>query len=568
MRLPSARAAVGALLVLAAGAQAQTEGVLQIESDLERFVYRQYVLGRLPDFETGARPLNARRALALLDSAAAGGRGLELSATDRRLLDGYRGEAVAGVLGRAVADATPLYPTGQSFVRLEGDGYAVEGQPLVELAGGPATINRPITGAAPTEEVVPSFVFARGARAALQVNRFFFEGRVTENQRVTPLGPADRRRTGPRLGYVVVDRDDEGDPTYDFLASTAVVGYRDRFVEVRAGRDRNRMGVARGSTLFSNYAADYDHVRVQLDVGPVSGEAVYARFLDVPESFAPGLVTEQRYGVYHRASGRLGGGVEASVFEAVIFGDRDDDNRNGFEPAYLVPFGLYRVVERELGSPDNVMIGGDLAWRFADGYRVYGQGVLDELVAETFSEDAWTNKWAFVLGLELADPGIPGLGRLRDTDLRVEYARVRPYLYSHRDSLTGAVHYGDVLGHPAGPNASDLNVEARHRPFRDLELWADVSYTVRGRNTPDLNYGADAERPYDDRVPEPNPTLQGVRQRVLVGGAGASLRVLPDASLGATVRFLRVEDEEEGGSGVVVPELSLRWGLTPLGPRY
>ncbi|WP_412062452.1 hypothetical protein [Rubrivirga sp. IMCC45206] len=546
-------------LVLASVASAQTEGVLQTESALERFVLRQHALGRLPDFDAGARPLNTRHALALLDSAALAP---DLSAVDRDLIDAYLGRSTAGVLGNRAAASTPLYANERSFLSALGDGYGLELSPLIDLTGGPALINRPATGT----ERGTAWTFSRGVRAAGHAGHFFAETRLTENQALVPLGTRTFA-TAPRLANVVTTGTD--DPTYDYVRSTGLVGYRDRFVELRAGRDRNRLGFARGSLLLSDYAAEYDHAQVRLDVGPVSAQAVYARFLDPRErgvSDAAGVV-ELRYGVFHRLAIRAGLGLEVEVFESVLFGDRDDDNRNGFEPAYLVPFALYRAVERDLGSPDNVLLGMGAAWTLGGGYRVYGQGIIDELVAANFFEDAWTNKWGLVLGAQLADPVVPGLGRIANTDLRVEYARIRPYTYSHRDSLTSAVHYGDTIGHPAGPNASDLSLRVVHRPGRDVELSADLVRTVRGRNTDTLNYGSDPARPNVDRVPEPNPTLQGVRQRVFAGSLGAAVRLLPDATAGLALQFHVVEDELEGRSGVVAPQVYLRWALTPLGVR-
>lgn len=545
---------------LAPSVRAQTEGLLQIEGDLQRFVLRQHALGRLPELDPGALPLATERALALLDSLSARTPPEALSRVDRALLDGYRGQATAGVLGRLAA-RTPFYRDGRSFARVAGDGYAIEVAPLLESAIGPAFGAR-------SDSLDPgSFAYTntRGLRAAGHVGRFFVETRVSENQVLVPLGTT-RTLTAPRRAYTVTSS--SVDPTYDFMASTGVVGYRGPLFEARAGRDRNRLGFARGSLVLSNYASEYDHMQLRWTLGSVSFQSLYARFLD-PRAGSNDVLTESRYGAFHRLAVRPGAGVELEVFESVIAGGRDaDGQRRGFETAYLVPFALYRAVERDLGSPDNVMLGGGAAWRPTPGVRVYAQGLLDELVASRFFEDAWTNKWGYVAGFQIVDPRIPGLGRVRDTDLQVEYARIRPYVYAHRDSSTAAVHYGDVLGHPAGPNASDLMVRLAHRPSADVELSADVTYTVRGRNTATLNFGSDPYVSYFDRVPEPNPTLQGVRQRLFSADVRATVRLLPDVVAGALVSVRRVSDAELGRSRAVVPQAFLRWSLAEFGPRY
>ena len=519
---------------------------------------RQHALGRLPTLDAGSLPLRTRHALALLDSLDAA----ELSAVDRALLASYRGEEAGGLFGPTVANATPLYPDNRSAARIVGDGYGLEAGLLINASGGPASINR--VGA--ETEAGTAWVFSRGVRFAGHAGRLFAETRILENQITIPNGERPFR-TAPRVGYSV--NSGGPDPTYDYLSTTGVVGYRDRFVELRAGRDRNRWGFARGATLLSDYASEYDHVQARLDAGPLTVQAIYARFLDprrLSLSDGDGVV-DQRYGAFHRVAFRLGGRVELEAFETVVFGDQDDDNRRGFEPAYLVPFALYRAVERDLGSPDNVLLGGGAAWIARPGVRLYYQAMIDELTASRFFEDAWTNKWAFVIGAQVSDLTLPLIGQIRDTDLRVEYARVRPYTYSHRDSVTAAVHYGDVLGHPAGPNASDVSLWLAHRPHPDVEVSLDAAYTVRGRNTDAVNFGGDPQRPYRDRPDEPNPTLQGVRQRIGYLDLRVGARLLPDAYVGLSLQARSLDDADTGGSGFVTPQAFLRWGLATPSPR-
>ena len=551
------RLALAALLLplaaLAPAAQAQTEGVLQIEGDLERFVLRQHALGHLPGLDVGSLPFNRREVLARLDTLRA-----DLTRTDQQLLDGYLGREAAGLFGERASGAT-LYPNNVSFLRIAEEDYAVEFSPLLGLAAGPALVNRPGGGG---EETVSAWEAARGARAAGHVGRFFAEARVTETQVLVPNG-SRTRSTAPRVAFARTSG--QPDPEYDYLRATGLVGYRDKRVEVRAGRDRNRWGFARGSLALSNYASEYDHAQVRLTLGPISFQSLYARFLDPREpggSDRDGVV-EQRYGAFHRASARVGAGVELEVFETVMFGDREDDNRNGFEPAYLVPFGFYRAVERDLGSPDNMLLGAGASWQAASGVRVYAQGLLDELVASEFFDEAFTSKWGFVVGAQVADLGLP------NTDLQIEYARIRPYVYAHRDSVSAAVHYGDVLGHPAGPNASDLSLRVEHRPGRDWVVSADLAYTVRGRDTEAVNFGSDPQRDTDDdRPPEPLPTLQGVRQRLAYADVQVGARLLPDATAGVRLLAAYTDDEEDGRSGFVAPQVFLRWAFVPLGPRY
>ena len=563
-RAALAAVAVAAVLAAAGTARAQSEGLLQPEDDVHHFLERQRTLGALSDPELGAQPLSTYRAYALLDSLAA--RDSVLSPLDRQLLARYRGAVVGGVLGPAVAARTALYRDGRSFARVEGEvegtSYALEVEPLAffELGPGRQTV---VDGSDGSPVVYTS---ARGVRAAGRLGRLFFDGRVEETQARVPLGGTSHR-TAPRLATVTTKARGQA-PVYDYLNTTGVVGYSGPGVEVRFGRDRNRWGVGRGSVVLSNYAAPYDQLQVRFRLWRLAFQSLFVRSVSQPisDGFAP-----QHYVAAHRLALDLGAGVEVEAFEAVAFGTDTSaaGRRGGFELAYLNPFQFYRGTERDIGSPDNVLLGAGVAWRPVGGARLYAQGVLDELVASAFSDDDWRNKWGFVVGAEVADPGVPGLGRVRGLGLGVEYARLRPYLYAHRQLETSYTHQGDGLGHPAGPNASDLTVSARYRPAPDVEASVDVVRTVRGRDTPELNFGADPTRPYTDRVGDVGiTTLQGVRQTEWLVEAQAGVRLLPGVVGGLALRARSIDDALDGRRRYAAPLVFLRWGRPYASARF
>ena len=562
--------ALALVTLLSAGplsdARAQSEGLLQPEDDVHRFLDRQRVLGHLPGADLGAKPLSVARADALLDSVAT--RDSLLAPIDRRRLAELRGDRVGGLLGPALARRTALYRDPRAFASVTGVAgrtpYGFEAAPIAFLDGGPA---RQTEG---PDALSSTYRLTRGARVAGHVGRVFFDARATENQTQIPLGAVQRAEvTGPRLGFAVYP--DETLPGYDYTVSSGVVGYRGDVFEARFGRDRNAWGFGRESVVLSDFATVYDQLQLRWDVWRLGFQSLYARFNDPRTPGQSDGLLPQRYAALHRLAVDLGRGVELEAFETIVFATdtTDQGRRGGFELAYLSPVQFFRATERDLGSPDNAMLGVGAAWRAAPGLRLYGQGLLDELTASRFFDDYWGNKWAFIAGAEVSDPGLPGVGRLRGLDLQLEYARLRPYLYSHRETATGFVHYGDALGHPAGPNASDLSLSARYRPAAHLELALDAAYTVRGRNTDSLNYGSDPERSFRDRVSNDDvPTLQGVRQTEWIAEGRAGARLLPDLSAGAAVRLRSVDDALDGRRRYVAPVVYLRWGLPFASDRW
>jgi hypothetical protein len=563
--LPYRLAALALLLLAAPAAQAQHEGLLQVDDAFEHVLGRQRALGRLPGAFLGARPLSAYAAQAYADSALASGD--TFGAADYALLRRLTGRAAGpgvGVVNRALPF---LYADGHSFYSARAEDYAFEVSPLAVLSYGRARQ----TALADREATVPVWQNTRGVRAAGHIGpHVFFEARLEENQR-RPVQPAYNPivRSVPRIGSSKLQ---DGE-VYDYFVATGVVGFRSEYFEARFGRDRNQWGFGGTSLVLSDYATVYDQLQLRTQVWRIH----YTNLFTQLTAFRPadetgdGLVP-RKFAAFHRLAIDLPARVQIELFESVVFATDTTGNgrRDGFDFAYLNPIIFYRAVEHDLGSPDNALLGGGISWVATPGVELYAQGILDELSVERFSGDWWGNKWGYILGAYLVDPGW-GDVRLRGFDLRVEYARQRPFLYGHRTEATAYVHYGDVLGHPAGPNTSDLAVFVNYRPWPRLVTALNLAFTQRGRAPEGEVVGADPTR--SNRLRDTSrdydvPTLQGVRQRLLLAEARVGYELLPSLFLEAVVRAESVDDAERGLDRYVAPFASLRWGLPFPSVRY
>lgn len=536
------------------------EGVLQIGDDLSRFLLRQQTLGHLSRPKLASQPLSAYEARRLLDSLAL--RGDRLTSTDRHLLARFRREAEGPGVRFVRGFAPALYQDGSSFLSLRGDTYSVEVQPLAYLSLGRA--RRTVEG---ETETISYWQNTRGARAGGRIGRYlFFEGNLTENQWLIPFNER-AINTAPRLPFV---RNLDG--AYDYMLSTGLIGVTTEHIEVRFGRDRNLWSGGRTSVALAPFAPNYDQLQIRTQFGPVSYTNLYAEFVDRIRTRGD-LLLPRKYGSFHRLIVDLPFGFEAELYESVIFAQdtTGTQGRRGFDLAYLNPVILYRAVEGDLGSPDNMFVGTGLSWNAPEnrfgGLRLYSQLVLTEFSASRiFSEDWWGNKWAYQLGARIADPlGVP------DLDLQIEYARLRPFMYAHRALETAFVHQNDVLGHPAGPNAWDLGLFAEYRPLPELTAALDVAFTRRGRNPDSLNFGADPTLSYNTRPRDRdrNTTfLQGVREDYLLVEGRVGYELLPSLIAEAALRVESWNDAETGIRRYVAPYATLRWGLPYQSVRY
>ncbi|MEP0548724.1 MAG: capsule assembly Wzi family protein [Rhodothermales bacterium] len=554
-----------ALLLAAPAVHAQQEGLLQPDDEFSRVLQRQRVLGRLPGAHLGARPLSAYTARAYADSALAVGG--PLGSADRALLRRLTGRT-AGPGVATVRRLTPfLYGDGNSFYSVRADDYALEVEPLANLSYGRARQS----AREDREATVPLWQNTRGVRAAGHVgDHIFFEARLEENQR-RPVATAYDQRvlTAPRLGNSKI----QDGTTYDYFVATGVVGFRSKYFEARFGRDRNEWGYGRTSLHLSDYATVYDQLQIRTQFWRLHYTNLFAQFAAFRPADEPqDSIVPRKYGVFHRLAIDLPARVQVELFESVIFASDSTGagRRPGFDLAYLNPIIFYRAVEHDLGSPDNALLGAGVSWVATPGVELYAQGILDELTVSEFGNDWWGNKWGYLVGLYLVDPGI-GETRLRDFDLRVEYARQRPFLYGHRTEATAYVHYGDYLGHPAGPNSSDLAVFATYRPWARLLAAVNLAFTTRGRDPEGEIFGADPTRPYSERdrsLDRSAETLRGIRQNLVLAEARIGYELLPSLFVEGTLRAESVDDAERGLDRYVAPSAALRWGLPFQSTRY
>ena len=554
------------VLLLSAAASAQVdEGLLPLDDPLQRFLQHQQTAGALDGELLTTFPFSAYEAQRMLDSLAGRVEAGEvaLSRADRARLDRYRGitpapgaEAARRLLG------TNVYGDGESLLAVDGEDYAFRLQPLIYTDLGLS--NRTET---PTQDPrTITYRASRGVRAAGHIGPIFLESRVTENQ-VRPSRVQWEQFTAPRLGFTKLVGDDD---VYDYLDATGVLGLSTKYFEVRAGRERANYGFGEGSLELSDYAAPQDHVEIRTRFWRLRYTNRYSRRIR-PVERVPGQpqLYPRSYTALHQIAVDLPGNVQAEIFEMLVFADDSTGGaRSGFEVAYLNPVVFYRAIEGDLGTFDNALLGGGLAWNAAPGYRLYGQLLIDELRTSRLTDDWWGNKWGLLGGVHLVDPGW-GDARVRGLSVRAEYARQRPYLYSHRSESSAYVHYNDPLGHPAGPNTSDLSTWVLYAPFPRLEVGLHASHTVRGRNTATENFGSDATLSYDTRVSnEGIVTLQGVRQRESILEGWASLEVLPEVHLGGGLVYHSLDDEEDGRNRSATGFLQLRWGLPYQTIRY
>jgi hypothetical protein len=174
--------------------------------------------------------------------------------------------------------------------------------------------------------------------------------------------------------------------------------------------------------------------------------------------------------------------LNIGLFESVIFGRQDR-----FDFGYLNPVIFYRSIEQQNGSFDNSIAGLDVKANLTKKIQLYGQLSLDEFLLSEITKNTgfWGNKWGIQLGAKYIDAfGISNL------DLQVEHNRVRPFTYSHRDSVANYTHYNQPMAHPLGANFSEFIAMARYQPAPKWLIHGKIISYTQGRDSNNQNFGS------------------------------------------------------------------------------
>ena len=127
-------------------------------------------------------------------------------------------------------------------------------------------------------------------------------------------------------------------------------------------------------------------------------------------------------------------------------------------------------------SRNNVVMAFDATWRVAEGTRVYGELLIDDLHS---SSGKFPNKFAYQAGWEGA-----GLIAGQRVTWGGEWTRVSRYVYTSYFGRDYAV-MGKSIGFPTGPDARRIRLRAGWDPGVDWTVFGIATHHDQGQNNLD-----------------------------------------------------------------------------------
>ncbi len=260
-----------------------------------------------------------------------------------------------------------------------------------------------------------------------------------------------------------------------------------KYIDVAFGYDKNFIGTGYRSMFLSDFGSGYLFLKLNTRIWRINYQNL---FMELHSSIPPAAtqLVPKKYAVLHHLDAAVTRWLNIGLFEGVIFGRKDH-----FDFGYLNPIIFYRSIEQQNGSYDNSLIGLDIKANLPKRFQVYGQFMLDEFLLSEVKKNRgwWGNKWGIQIGAKYIDAfGVKNL------DLQVEHNRVRPFTYSHYDSVGNYTHYNQPLAHPLMANFSEFIGIARYQPAPKWLVVGKLIAFTQGRDSSSRSFGSNIFLPY------------------------------------------------------------------------
>ena len=324
-----------------------------------------------------------------------------------------------------------------------------------------------------------------------------------------------------------------------------------KYINIQFGYDRNFIGDGYRSLFLSDFANSYLFLKLNTHIWKINYQNL---FMELSNGKSPGdELLPKKYASMHHLSLQATKWLNIGLFESVVFG-----RTNHYEFGYLNPIIFLRSAEQQNGSPDNANVGIDLKMNIAHTLQLYGQVLLDEFVLKEVKAGNgwWGNKQGIQAGLKYIDAF-----HIKNFDLQGEINFVRPFTYSHYDSVANYSHYNQPLAHPLGANFTEAIGIIRYQPAPKWNVQAKLILFRQGLDTANSNYGSNIFLLNGTRGADYGySTGVGVRGNGINGSLWVGYELVQNLFIDASVMLRKL-------SLPAVPQLSQKTTLFTLGVR-
>lgn len=337
----------------------------------------------------------------------------------------------------------------------------------------------------------------------------------------------------PELGFPITI---SGDNVYQDEASAYFI-WKSQWFQMEFGRDQVQWGPGyQGSLMVSAQNPLFDILKIQVQFKKFQFTSFHGKLTSR---------VGRKYLAAHRVEVQFLPWLFLAGSESVIYGNRSA------ELQYLNPIMPYHIAEHHLGDRDNNTMGLDVTLFPKMGHKLYGELFIDDFTLAENPFRYYGNKFAFLVGHHWANPV-----RLKNVDLKTEYARIEPYVYTHEDPINVYENYNRIIGHWLGPNSDQLYLEASYLVNRDLKMNLIAERVRHGEG--------DIHTPYSEEKGRRKFFLSGIVETRWRFGYSITDQIFKDCFLNLQYHHIRAQNlnrvsGENSTDNQIVLQLNVNW---------
>lgn len=356
-----------------------------------------------------------------------------------------------------------------------------------------------------------TYLNARGISVRGLINkRIGFYSYLTENQEVAPLYVQQweaKNHAVPGQGRYK----ELGSGGKDYFDARGGVTFSDRkYIDFQVGYDKMFLGNGYRSLFLSDFSNSYLYANLNLRIWKLN---YTLRMMELTNQFIPpakDTITPTKYMVMHYVSFNLPKWLNVGLFEAIVFARKDRFDLNYANPAVFL-----RPIELNRGSADNAFVGLDFKANILRQVQLYGQVNFDEFYITELRRGTgwWANKFAVQFGGKYID-----VLKVKNLDFQSEVNFIRPFTYSHSDTINNYSNYNQPLAHPLNANVLEWVNIVRYQPKERWYLEGKIISWIQGTDVNGENYGNNILRSNNTRKKDVGYFLgDGLRRQGLNG---------------------------------------------------
>ncbi len=318
-----------------------------------------------------------------------------------------------------------------------------------------------------------------------------FSAYLTDNQERGPSFFQDRAarfEAVPGAGYFK----HFGKTGFDYFDNRASIYFNAwKYVDFQFGYDKNFIGNGYRSLFLSDYSAPYLFLKFNTRIWKLNYQTIYMELVSQHNTLAD-YQYPKKYAVVHHLNLDVTRWLNIGLYENVVFSRADH-----YDFSYLNPVIFLVSAQQQNGSPDKTTAGVDWKANISHRVQVYGQLLINEFILHQilhYSDGYWANKQGLQLGVKYVDAF-----DVKNLDLQFETNIVRPFTYSHDDTVSNFSHYNQPLAHPLGANFYEMIGIVRYQPAYKWNLEGKAIYYKQGLDSAGVNFGSDIFENYNTR---------------------------------------------------------------------